>query len=156
MPDFRILGLDPEPVRHLYGLSDADLRAAGAIRYEVDAVPGYPDRIGLSDVPLGERVLLVNYVHHPAANPYRASHAVYVREGATERAEFFDEIPEALRVRLLSLRAFDADDMMIDADVLPGTEADQLVRRFFERPAVAYVHAHFAKRGCFAARIDRV
>ncbi len=155
MPDFRIIGLDPEPVRHLYGLHDDDLRAARAIRYEVDAVPGYPDRIGLRDARLGERVLLVNYVHQPAATPYRASHAIYVREGATERAEFVDEIPEALRVRLLSLRAFDAGDMMIDAEVVPGSEAAPLVRRLFRRPEVAYVHAHFAKRGCFAARIDR-
>lgn len=27
--------------------------------------------------------------------------------------------------------------------------------RFFSNPAVAYLHAHYAKRGCYAARIVR-
>jgi hypothetical protein len=29
------------------------------------------------------------------------------------------------------------------------------VERFFANADVAYIHAHYAKRGCFAARFDR-
>jgi hypothetical protein len=67
-----------------------------------------------------------------------------------------DEVPEVMRRRLLSLRAFDGDDLMIDADVVDGERAEEMIGRLFENPRVAYIHAHYAKRGCYAARIDRV
>ena len=47
---FRIRGLSPEPFRHLYGLTDAELAAAGARRMICDLKPGYPDRIELRDL----------------------------------------------------------------------------------------------------------
>ena len=122
----------------------------------VDAKPRLPDRIEVRDAEPGETVLLVNHTHQPADNPYRASHAIFVREGAETPFDAIDEVPEVLRRRLLSLRAFDRDDLMIDADVVDGVEAERLIGRLFEDPRVAYIHAHYAKRGCFAARIDRV
>src|ERR1700733_13807760 len=103
---FRISGLDPALFRHLYDLSDDELARLNARRYVVDSKPGFPDRIGIRDLEPGESVLLVNYVHQPAETPYRASHAVFVREGADEQYEAVDEIPEAIRTRMISLRAF--------------------------------------------------
>ena len=152
---FRITGLNPEPYRHLFGLSNEELREHGAMRYVVDKKPGYPDRIEVRDAEPGESVLLLNYTHQPADNPYRASHAIFVREGASEAYDRIDEIPEAMRVRTLSLRAFDASDLMIDADVVDGREIEAVIERFFADTRVAYIHAHYAKRGCYAARIDR-
>jgi hypothetical protein len=151
---FRVTGLSPEPFRALFGLSDAALAEHGAKRCVANAKPGFPDRIGLSDAEPGETVLLVHYEHQPANTPYRASHAVYVREGATETGST-DGVPESLRVRLISLRAFDAGHLMIDADIAEGEDLDGLIHRFFANPATAYLHAHYAKRGCYAARIDR-
>lgn len=152
---FRITGLDPEPYRHLFGLSDEALRERGAMRYVVDKKPGFPDRIEVRDAEPGETVLLLNYTHQPADNPYRASHAIFVREGASEAYDRVDEIPEALRARVLSLRAFDSNDLMIDADVVDGREIEAVIERFLADTRVAYMHAHYAKRGCYAARIDR-
>ncbi len=60
-----------------------------------------------------------------------------------------------MRLRPMSLRAFDADDLMIDADLVDGREMESVVERFFDDPRVAYIHAHYAKRGCYAARIER-
>jgi hypothetical protein len=153
---FRITGLSPEPFRHLFGLPDAELRRHGAIRYVVDHKPGFPDRIGVRDAEPGETVLLVNYTHQPADNPYRASHAIFVAENGGERYDRVDEIPDAMRARLISLRAFDADDLMVDGDVVDGQQLEAAIERFFADERVRYVHAHYAKRGCFAARIDRV
>jgi hypothetical protein len=59
-------------------------------------------------------------------------------------------------VRPLSLRAFDRNDMMIDADVVDGDKAESVIQRFFEDPNVAYIHVHNAKRGCYSGRVDRV
>ena len=152
---FRVTGLSPEPFRPLFGLSDAALAEHGAKRCVATSKPGFPDRIGLSDAEPGETVLLVHYEHQPANTPYRASHAVYVREGATETVST-DDVPESLRVRLISLRAFDVDHLMIDADVIEGQDLDGLIETFFANADTAYLHAHYAKRGCYAARIDRV
>lgn len=152
---FRISGLSAEPFRHLFGLSEQELTRQGAVRYVADAKPGYPDRIELRDVEPGQTVLLVNYTHQPVESPYRSSHAIFVREGAEETFNRVDEVPESMRLRLLSLRAFDAKGMMLDADVIEGREIETVVARMFADPNVAYIHVHNAKRGCYAARIDR-
>jgi hypothetical protein len=153
---FRIVGLSPEPFRHLFGLAESELAAHNAIRCVADEKPGFPDRVELRDADPGETLLLLNFVHQPAATPYRASHAIYVREGALAPYDRIDEVPDALRTRMLSVRAFDAQDMMVDADVVEGGSLESLVERLFENPAVSYLHAHFARRGCYAARIERV
>ncbi|MFL6857052.1 MAG: DUF1203 domain-containing protein [Allosphingosinicella sp.] len=152
---FRITGLSPEPFRPLFGLADAALARRGARRYVADG-PGFPDRIEISDAAPGETLLLVNYLHQPADTPYRASHAIFVRERAVAPTDMVGEIPPAMRVRPLSLRAFDAEGLMVDGDLIDGAAAESLIARFFADSRVAYIHAHYAKRGCYAARIDRV
>lgn len=152
---FRITGLSPRPFFHLFGLPDEELARHRAKRYVADEKPGYPDRIELRDAEPGETVLLVNHVHQPADNPYRASHAIFVREGAEAAYDRMNEIPDAMRVRDISLRAFDAADLMVDADLVNGREIEPVIERLFADPRVAYIQAHYAKRGCYAARIDR-
>ncbi len=152
---FRVTGLSAEPFRHLFGLPDDELARRGVRRYVADAKPGFPDRIEISDAEPGESLLLVNYVHQPADTPYRASHAVFVRERETATTDVVDELPEAMRRRPLSLRAFDAAGMMVDGDLVDGRDAEGLIERFFADPSVAYIHAHYARRGCYAGRIDR-
>jgi len=152
---FRIRGLSPEAFRHLYGLSEQGLAAANAMRYTANDRSGFPDRIELRDSGAGERFLLVNFVHQPTQTPYRASHAIFVREGAERPYDALDEIPASMRTRLLSLRAFSAGDLIVDADVVEGRGARDLILRLFSDPRTAYIHAHYAKHGCFAARIDR-
>ncbi|GAC1425603.1 MAG: DUF1203 domain-containing protein [Candidatus Velthaea sp.] len=155
MSDFRISGLEPERFAHLFGATDDELAALGARRFEVDAYPGYPDRIEMRDLRIGERAILVNYCHLDVASPYRSSHAIFVREGATKAYAAVDEIPEVLRSRLLSVRAFDHVAMMVDADVIAGDDLRLWIRTAFRRDEVAFVDVHNAKRGCFAARISR-
>ena len=152
---FRITGLSPHPFRHLFGLSDEELAQHGAKRYVADIKPGYPDRIEVRDAEPGETLILLNYVHQPADNPYRASHAIFVREGAETAYDRTNEIPSAMRLRQISLRAFDADDLMVDADLVDGRAMEGIIEHFFANPHIAYIHAHYAKRGCYAARIDR-
>ena len=152
---FRITGLSPRPFQHLFGLPDEQLAKHGARRYVADSTPGYPDRIELRDAEAGETLILVNYVHQPADTPYRASHAIFVLEGAETAYDRVNEVPEAMRLRQISLRAFDADDMMVDAELAKGAEVATVIERFFADPNIAYIHAHYAKHGCYAARIDR-
>ena len=151
--NFTVRGLPPEPFIPLYGLSEEELAKRRARRVVVDG-PGFPERIEMRDAEPNETLLLVNYEHQDADTPYRSSHAVYVREGATETWSG-DHLPEVMRRRLLSLRAFSAEGSMVDADVIEGREAAPLIERLLGNPQVAYIHAHYAKPGCYAARIER-
>ena len=152
---FRIRGLSPAPFLPYYGLPDDELATLGIIRQVVDSQPGYPDRIELRDAAIGDTVLLLNHVCQDANTPYRASHAIFIREGASQTHDAIDQVPESLRIRLLSLRAYDADGMMLDADVVEGTAMESVIERLFADPDVSYIHVHNARRGCYAARIDR-
>lgn len=153
--DYRVTGLSPEPFQHLFGLSDDELAPQGVKRYLVDTKPGYPDRIEMRDAEPGETVLLLNHVCQPADTPYRASHAIFVREGAVQTFDIINQIPDVMRIRLLSLRAYSKEGMMLDADVVEGSHAETVILRFFADPDVSYIHAHNAKRGCYSGRIDR-
>ena len=115
---FQITGLDAAPFRRFYGLSDDELQSFGVKRLIADEKPGFPDRIELRDVEQGEALLLLNYLHQPADTPYRASHAIFVREWAETPYRAVDETPDVLWIRPISLRAFDASGDMVDADLM--------------------------------------
>lgn len=153
--DFRITGLSANEFAHLVGLSDARLSELRIRRTRVDAPHSAPDRISLRDAEPGETVLLLNYEHQPAASPYRSRHAIYVIEGEQRTFDAVNEVPDVMRRRMLSLRAFDAQGAMVDADLADGREVEPLIERLLANPGAAYVHAHYAKRGCYAARIER-
>jgi hypothetical protein len=147
---FQIHGLPAAPFQPLFALDDAALADHLAVRRIADASPGYPCRVSLRDAEPGETLVLAHYEHHAVASPFRASHAVYVREHAEPAALAVGEVPVMLRTRLLSLRAFDAAGMLVGADVVDGRELETALERLL--PAAAYVHIHFAKPGCYAAR----
>jgi len=149
-----VKGLDPTLYAELFGLPDEELAERGVVRMPVTD-PAFPCRVSLTDRAVGESVLLLNHVSHDVANPYRASHALFVTEGVTEAAEYVDEVPPVFKTRVLSLRAFDADGMMADAILTQPGEADAGIRRLFENPAIVAIHAHNAIRGCFSAKIER-
>jgi hypothetical protein len=151
---YRVKGLDPTPFKPLFGLSDEELAERGIIRMTVDS-PGFPCRVSLTDRAIGEKMLLLNHVSHEVANPYRASHAIFITEGESQAAVYVDEIPPVFEKRVLSLRGFDSDGMMAEAMLTQPGEADAGIRTLFANPEIQTIHAHNATRGCFAARIER-
>jgi len=152
---YRITGISPAPYQHLYGLPDEELARQGVVRMTVTEKPSFPCRVSLTDCEIGERVLLLNHVSHDAANPYRASHAIFVTEGADKAAEYVDQTPPVFETRVLSLRGFDAEGMMAEAVLAQPGEADAAIRKLFDNAAIETIHAHNATRGCFAAKIER-
>jgi hypothetical protein len=152
---YRITGLSPEPFAHLMGASEEGLKEVGAIRVTAGADKGWPCRISLQDAKAGENLILLNYISHDVATPYRSAYAIYVREDAAAPAEYHDQTPPVFEGRPIALRGFDTDGMLRDAVLaLPG-EADVKIRALFETDKIAYIHAHNAAHGCFSAKVER-
>jgi Protein of unknown function (DUF1203) len=151
--NFRIKALPLERFTHLFALDDAALAERGARRIVSDG--GAPCRVSLEDAGPGERLILTHFEHHAVDTPFRASHAIFVREGARQAVLSPGEVPAMLRTRMLSVRAFDTDGMMLDADVTDGGAVEGTIARLLGDPAVDYIHLHFAKQGCYAARVVR-
>jgi hypothetical protein len=156
MTAFQVSALPRHQFADLFHLSDQELIARGARRVTADSKPGYPCRVSLVDAEIGERLLLLSFAHQPADSPYRASGPIFVREAAQEARLAVGEVPELLRHRLLSFRAYDEAGMMVAAEVAEGQELEGVVSRLFAGNGVAYIHVHNAKPGCFNCRIDRV
>lgn len=137
------------------GLSAEDLTASSGRRMVATKKPGFPCRVSLADAEVGEEVVLLHYEHQSADTPFRASHAIYVRPGASQAMPAPGEVPEMLRSRMLSLRAFDEEGMMVNADLADGREVEASIEVMFRDARTQYIHLHFAKPGCYAARVDR-
>lgn len=152
---FQVIALDAALFRELYGLDEATLASRGVSRHVVDATPGFPCRVSLADAEPGETVLLLSYLHQPAHTPYRSRHAIFIREGADTARPAANEVPVVLRVRTLSVRGFDDQGLMRNADVTDGRDLEAVIDRLFADEQVSYLHVHNAGRGCYAARIDR-
>jgi hypothetical protein len=151
---YRIAGLDPAPFVPLWAMDDEELQRNGARRAVAEADRGFPCRVTLEDARAGEALLLVHHVHHDVAGPYRSAFAIFVRERA-ERAIYNDECPPCFEGRTLSLRGFDQKGALAEARLAAPGEADTAIRALLADPKIAYINAHNAAAGCFAARIER-
>ncbi len=153
---FRISSLPVAPFAPLFGLSDEELLKHGARRAICDEKPGFPCRVTLADAEPGESLILLNYPHlDEESSPYRANGPIFVRETARVGRDVVDAVPDYLARRLLSIRAYDGAGIMLEADVVDGSELTPMIEKMFAIDGVDYLHAHFARRGCYAARIDR-
>ena len=151
---YRIEGLAPEAFESLFGMTDGELAARGAMRVTADSASDYPCRVSLEDAEPGEELVLLNYVSHDVGGPFRTAYAIYVRKAAAA-ASFSDEAPLYLDKRTLGLRGFDAAGMLRGALLAMRGEADARIRELLERPEIDTIHAHNAAYGCFLARIER-
>jgi Protein of unknown function (DUF1203) len=154
--NYQLRGLEPALFERYFDLGEAELARRGMRWMRADRPVGFPCRISLADAPVGEEVLLLPFAHQDSRSPYRASGPIFVRRGQAAAARIVNELPAYLTLRPLSVRAYDAADEMVDADVVDGAEAAPLIERYLARNDVAYLHIHFARRGCFACRIDRL
>jgi hypothetical protein len=152
---YRVAGIDPAEFASLWAMEDDELRVHGARRVTADADRGFPCRVTLEDARTGEPLLLVHHVHHDVAGPYRSAFAIFVREGVEEPAVYEDNCPPCFDGRTLSLRGFDDEGALAEARLTAPGEADAAIRALLADDRIAYINAHNAAAGCFAARIER-
>lgn len=152
---FQISAIDPAETSRLFDLDDHELAAINACRMQVDKKPGFPCRVSLQDAEVGEEVILMNYLHHDVQTPYRAAGPVFVRKNAPAAGLAVDELPGHLGHRLLSLRGFDHDAMLVAALTIKGDQLENELQNLLGNAAVQYVHIHNSSQGCYHCRVDR-
>jgi hypothetical protein len=152
---FQLVGIPFEPFASLFSLDDHELAELDARRVIATEKPGYPCRVSLADAEIGEELLLLPYTHQPARSPYRASGPIFVRKAARPCKLAAGVIPDYVSLRQMSVRAYDAAHLMLDAAVCEGKATAPTITGMFDNSDVAYIHLHNAKRGCFSCRVDR-
>ena len=152
---FQIHALPHDQFDHLFTMSDSELANERAIRTTVTTSPGYPCRVSLSDANIGETVILVNFEHQTADSPYRAAHAIFVRENIKQAKPEIDVVPKLFDSRLISIRAFDDKHHIVQADVFDGSHLKESIQTIFQDTKIEYLHLHNAKPGCYLARVTR-
>jgi len=155
MSSFRLAGLDPATFAPLFLLDDAQLAARGMVRRIADADRGFPCRVSLQDASRGDELLLLPYAHQPAHSPYRSSGPIFVRRTAQRCVLPAGEVPPYVAGRLISLRAYDAAHLMVDAEVCEGEAVAAWLEHAFQRSGIAYIHLHNARRGCYSCVAER-
>ncbi len=155
MTFFQISALTAEQFTPLFSFSDAALTARGMKRCAADASPGYPCRVSLQDAAVGETLLLLPFPHHETASPYRASGPIFVRQNAAQAHPAVGEVPDSVRRRRLSVRAYEASGDLADSRVTDGADLEAAIDALFSDPRVAFLHLHHAGHGCYSCRVDR-
>ena len=150
-----VKGLPRAPFAPLFALGDAELAGVGARRVIADSDFGFPCRVSLKDAAAGEKLILLNHVSHDVPGPYRATHAILVREDAQDIPPIVDGTPPVFARRTLSLRGFAANGDLVASRVAGPEQHDEAIRALLSDPRVDHIDAHNAGHGCFSARIER-
>src|SRR5215217_7049023 len=110
-----------------------------------------PCRRCLRNATPGDNLLLLPYDPFLVRSPYTGEGPVYVHaDGCEPHHAEPDELPEQVDgARQFSVRAYDADAMMLDAVVVGADELASKARALLGNGA-EFLHAHFAGPGCFA------
>ncbi len=153
--NFKVQALPIETYSGLFSLSNDALLDYNARRITVDTKPGYPCRVSLIDAELGESVIALSHTHHLVAGPYAASGPIFIRELATKVTFGLNEVPNLLKKRFLSIRAYCASGSMRDACSVNGDELLNEILNLFADNEISYLHLHNANTGCYLCNVQR-
>jgi len=151
---FQVLALPAPVFQPLFALDAATLAQRHVQRIRVDG-PGHLCRVTLDEIPVGRDLLLLSHEHHGVASPYRAAGPIFVGVDAETAQLAPGEVPEAMRGGLFSIKAYDSQGDIVAADLVAGTALEDGIGRFLSPAGVDYLHIHFARRGCYACRVER-
>src|SRR5438477_13124028 len=99
--------------------------------------------------------MMILSMHLVVDSPYRASGPVFVRETSKEVELTPCEIPDVVAGRVMSVRAYNDQGLMVNAAVTPGKELESQIEKFFGDAKISYLHLHNAGAGCDSCRVER-
>lgn len=120
-----------------------------------DSPQGYPCRHCLRWAQPGERMILFPYAAIPSGHPYSETGPIFVHADSCERYAATDEYPTEFR-KGRSIRAYDAQQNIIAAEVVNGSEPEAIIEKFLQKPETAFVHVRSASHGCYTMMVERI
>lgn len=154
-PDLSIKALDYNLFSKYFTMSADELESFNAYLFVADKNPCYPCRVSLQDAEIGETVLAITYNHHAVPGPYNSTGPIFVRKDAETANPGANEIPRMLRHRLLSIRGYSSESLMVEGDTVAGEELETVLEKQFQNGTVEYIHIHNAGPGCFNCAVKK-
>ena len=116
-----------------------------------------PCRHCLAEAIPGHAVLLGSYHFGRPNGIYWTPSPIWVHAEGCTRFDRVNTIPEIVRNRLVSVRAYDSRDFCLYelGDVSDGREVEPLIERALADPRADYLNIHTARPGCFLCRVER-
>lgn len=150
--NFRVIPLQTE-------IAQAARRTAerGSPDHEVviaDAPTGFPCRYCLQWAKPGDRMVLFPFAAIPAGRPYSETGPIFVHAEPCERYSTTDEFPADFRKGRV-IRAYDAGQNIIAAEVVNDSEPEAVIEKLFDKPETAFLHVRSASYGCYTMEIQR-
>jgi hypothetical protein len=131
--------------------------AGNPLRRMTAGPTGAPCRHCLRDAAPGEAVLLGSYNLAGPMGIYWTPSPIFIHADRCERYDQADHVAEIVRPRLVSVRAYDAEDMCLYdlGHVSDGDAVDMALARAMGDERTAFVNIHTAKPGCLLCRVER-
>jgi hypothetical protein len=120
-----------------------------------DSPRGYPCRHCLRWAQPGESMILFPYAAIPSGRPYSETGPIFVHADPCERYAPTDEYPAEFREGRV-IRAYDAQQNIIAAEIVNGSEPEAIIEKFLQKPETAFVHVRSASHGCYTMKIERI
>jgi hypothetical protein len=153
MTAFRCLPIDPAIAERFRATGRDD---GGNTLRRLAADHASPCRVCLRNVQVGEPVLLGSYHLPRPRGIYWTPSPIFVHETPCAPFVASETIPEIVRGRMVSVRAYDAADQCVydlghagDGDTIDAPLALALAD-----PRTAFVNIHTAKPGCLLCRVE--
>ena len=155
MPGFSCIAVETA-VADRFRSSGFDDRS-NAVRRMPAGAAGAPCRHCLRLADAGEPVLLGSYDLPGPRGIYWTPSPIFLHAGPCRRFEAADTVAPIIRSRLVSVRAYDADEMCLYdlGQVVEGWEVDAPLSRALDDPRTRFVNVHTARPGCLLCRVER-
>lgn len=153
--NFKFYSLDKKQFDEFFEMSKNELDKLNIRKIIVEEKPGYPCRVSLQDAEIGEEVLLMSYNHIINKSLFDSKGPIFIRKNAQNKEFKVNEIPLMFNHRILSLRGYDIDYMMIYAATIKGSVLKETINTAFENEKVNFIHIHNSSPGCYNCLVKR-
>ena len=157
MTSFRCVPM-PTETADRFRKTGRDDRGNALIEREVTEPGGSPCRHCLETAQPGDTMLLGSYDLPQPRGIYWTPSPIFVHRKPCKRFASEDAIAPTLRNSLISVRAYDYEDLCLYdlGYVCPGDAIEAPLARALCNPRTAFVNIHTARPGCWLARVERV
>lgn len=157
MPDFRCIPISAA-IAARFRTTRTDDRGSAFLQREPGPDSRCPCRQCLRYADPGQTMLLGSYDLPRPSGVYWTPSPIFLHADDCAPFEAMNEIPEIVRGSLVSVRAYDRDDLCLYelGQVSEGADVDAPLARALGDPRTAFLNIHTAKPGCLLCRVERV